>query len=303
MHGTYRNGGIKPARRRARPKAVLRLAVGAFAILFAALAACSGGTSEPTAGVPGTATPRPPPPTPTPDLVEIAGPVLDTALAVPLFEIGDSEHAGVARLTPRGGRTEVFINITRRARDVHRPVQVRTGTCEAPGKVEHVMEDIVNGKSISDIDVDLETLRGGGLVISAFETLDDQAPQIVCGSIPTGEEVFTIALEMMNDSGQTAVATLWPQGDVTVVALSSSSGPRMTPQPLLIHDGDCETVKSVSIPLIDMWDGRSLSRIDYTLSELLDGTLVIGLRKNPVFNDIVNACAVLPNRDQQSDGT
>ncbi|MBI2855678.1 MAG: CHRD domain-containing protein [Chloroflexi bacterium] len=119
------------------------------------------------------------------------------------------------------------------------------------------------------------------------------APVIVA---PVPSDVLLIALNEINDSGQSGWAKLVASGNDTHVTLSLSQG-TMTSGLAHIHTGPCDPLGGVEHPLTSFSNGSSVTLLEgVSLDSLLTGALAINAH-NADDPGIYTACGDIPDHD------
>ncbi len=124
---------------------------------------------------------------------------------------------------------------------------------------------------------------------------------------PDPEDVLTIALNELNGSGQSGVATLTGKGEQTEVVLNISAGTLET-ELVHIHSGQCgDNLGGVVHPLTSFADGAgvSVTTVDATLNSLRNGDFAVNSHKKgepPVYTTCGNIpggepVAMAPDRE------
>jgi hypothetical protein len=101
-----------------------------------------------------------------------------------------------------------------------------------------------------------------------------------------------VALEELNDSGISGVATLTVEEGVVVLVEVSLEGTE-GPNPVHIHSGTCADLGGVSIPLNDVEDGISSTEIEANVDQLFEGEFAINVHLSPEEADVYVACGDL----------
>jgi len=102
-------------------------------------------------------------------------------LEVPLAGMGGSSEHGVAVLKASGAKTVVTIKVSGGTADPQ-PSHFHTGTCDkySPRPL-YMLQSIVNGESTTTLDVPMDVLTKGDLVINVHRSLTDIATVAACG--------------------------------------------------------------------------------------------------------------------------
>jgi hypothetical protein len=134
-------------------------AVSAGAALIAGLAGCGGG-SEAGAGA--------------------------ANLSLRLPEQNSSGQDGTARFTSLdGGRTRVTLELTNPP-DVPQPAHVHSGTCDDLGNPVVALTSVEGGTSETEVEMSLEELEQGDLVIHAHKSEAEYDVSVACAPIERG---------------------------------------------------------------------------------------------------------------------
>src|SRR5690606_10086282 len=93
---------------------------------------------------------------------------------------------------------------------------------------------------------------------------------------PPGAPELSLTFIELNDSGVSGIATLYGDGDKTIVSIRvEDAGPN---HPAHIHKGDCSKLDPYpAYDLENVIDGRSTSIVDASLDDLLAGGYSIDL--------------------------
>ena len=164
------------------------LAVAAIAVGLIALTACqseetptvapTSTTAIPTATTAATAVVASPSSTPT-------GQVMVT-----LRGLGEATttQAGTATLVPMGEKTQVNIDVKAGPTGVEQPIHIHSGPCDRLGGIVHPLNNVVNGKSTTEVNATLASIVSGSLAINLHKSTTEIAVYTTCGDIgtPTG---------------------------------------------------------------------------------------------------------------------
>lgn len=104
----------------------------------------------------------------------------DDAIRIPLAAMNGSGESGVAILTPRGSKTLVQLQVHGGPGDPQ-PAHFHTGTCDnyAPRPL-YMLAAVVKGESTTTVDVPIEKLTAGNLVVNVHKSFDDIATVASC---------------------------------------------------------------------------------------------------------------------------
>ena len=106
------------------------------------------------------------------------------SVTVRLGQQNDSKESGTARLTPEGDKTKVVINLKGAPKGVQQPAHIHEGSCaKLDPKPKYPLQNVVDGKSTSEVPVKLDELTGGNLAINVHKSGEDLKTYVACGDI------------------------------------------------------------------------------------------------------------------------
>lgn len=202
----------------------------------------------------------------------------------------DGDQSGTARLTPKGDKTEVVLNIKPGAAGVEQPVHIHDGACPGVGAVKYPLTNIVDGKSTTTVDAPITALLTGSFSINAHKSAADINTYVACGGIPQG---VLLKLGPGRDADRSGNAVLLALGNKTEVDLFIKPQPPFA-QPAHIHEGACPNVGAVKFPLTSAQDGSSKTVVDASLADLTKGGFSINAHKSPDDINVYVACGAIP---------
>jgi len=98
----------------------------------------------------------------------------------PLDAMGNSGESGTATLTPDGSKTIVALQLKGGPGDPQ-PAHFHTGTCDNYGpRPIYMLRAVVHGTSVTTLDVPIEKLTAGDLVVNVHKSFDDIATVVSC---------------------------------------------------------------------------------------------------------------------------
>ena len=104
----------------------------------------------------------------------------DDAVRIPLASMNGSGESGVAILTPRGSKTLVQLQLHGGPGDPQ-PTHFHTGTCDKYGpRPLYMLAPVVKGESTTTLDMPINKLTAGDLVINVHKSFDDIATIASC---------------------------------------------------------------------------------------------------------------------------
>jgi hypothetical protein len=104
----------------------------------------------------------------------------DAPVKIDLGPMNGSGESGVAILTPQGSKTLVELHLKGGSGDPQ-PAHFHTGTCDNYGpRPLYMLRAVVKGNSSTTLDMPIEKLLGGDLVINVHKSFDDIATIASC---------------------------------------------------------------------------------------------------------------------------
>jgi hypothetical protein len=106
------------------------------------------------------------------------------SVTVRLAQQNKSKESGTAKLTPEGDKTKVEISLKGAPKGVSQPAHVHDGSCaKLDPKPKYPLQNVVDGKSTSEVPVKLDELTGGNLAINVHKSAEDAKTYVACGDI------------------------------------------------------------------------------------------------------------------------
>ncbi|MCH7593777.1 MAG: hypothetical protein IIB27_04640 [Chloroflexi bacterium] len=277
----------------------------AGAALALAAVACSSDDPAPTAVPPAPTSPPAPTeapavPTEAPAAMETLNTDADLAMVqvaasiiVPLGALNDSGQSGVAVLMDKGDTIEIVIDISPGAADVPQPIHIHAGSCDTLGDVAFALSNVVNGRSVTNVKASLAEITTGGFTINGHKSGDEIGVYIACGDVPRGDKASTFTLGSIDGSAQDGSVTFIDLGGETAVIISVGSAAAGLAQPVHIHEGTCDALGDVKFPLTNLVDGRSVTVIDQSISNVMRAGFAVNLHKSGDEIAVYTACGNL----------
>jgi hypothetical protein len=108
----------------------------------------------------------------------------DEALTLTLAEQAGSGQSGTATLTADGDdRTRVVVELSNPP-GPSQPSHVHSGSCDNIGDVVAPLESLDDGRSESLVELSLDELRRGGLIVHAHRSGAESKVSVACAEIP-----------------------------------------------------------------------------------------------------------------------
>jgi Cu/Zn superoxide dismutase len=111
-----------------------------------------------------------------------SGPKAVTVKLVPQNRSGES---GSAKLTPMGeDKTQVEISLKGGPKGTPQPAHIHEGSCaKLNPQPKYPLQNVVDGKSTSEVPVGIAQLTKGGLSINVHKSADELKQYVACGPI------------------------------------------------------------------------------------------------------------------------
>ncbi len=148
-------------------------------ILFVIVAISACASEEPGAAVsPPTAASVSPTPTP---LVSFSDG--ESRVVIHLSSVQGEGQTGTATFVSNGTTTIVEISIGPTSGEAQ-PIHIHAGICEDVGSVLHALQNVINGKSITTIDLSLSEIVAEGALVNVHASYADPSNYTACGKLP-----------------------------------------------------------------------------------------------------------------------
>jgi hypothetical protein len=106
------------------------------------------------------------------------------SMSVPLKAQNNSGERGTVKLTPMGDKTKVEISLRGEPKGVAQPAHVHEGSCaQLDPKPKYPLNNIVNGKSTSEVPAKLDELLGGNMAVNVHKSGDDIKTYVACADL------------------------------------------------------------------------------------------------------------------------
>lgn len=109
---------------------------------------------------------------------------MDAPMMMKLASIGSTGMKGSVTLTAKGDKTEVSVKLDGDAKGESHPAHIHVGTCPTPGGVMYPLTSIVEGKSVTLVDISIDDLwKSLPLAINVHKSAADIKTYIACGDL------------------------------------------------------------------------------------------------------------------------
>ncbi len=125
---------------------------------------------------PATTDMTPPPP------VVVTPPSAPQPITVILAAENKSGEAGTATVESMGNQTKVTIALTGASKAGTQPAHFHTGTCATPGPIKYPLTSVVNGASVSTLDITFSDFMASlPLILNVHKSAAEIAKYVACG--------------------------------------------------------------------------------------------------------------------------
>lgn len=108
----------------------------------------------------------------------------EKTVTFPINEQNASQESGQATLTESNGVLTVVLAMDGFVPDVSQPAHIHVGSCPDVGAVKYPLSNVVNGESITELDLTLEQLMGElPLAINVHKSAPEAAVYTACGDL------------------------------------------------------------------------------------------------------------------------
>jgi Cu/Zn superoxide dismutase len=108
-------------------------------------------------------------------------------MTVQMNQLHKSKETGTAKLTDIGDdKTRVELSLKGGPKGTPQPAHIHEGTCaKLNPQPKYGLQNVVDGKSTTEVPVPLAKLAAGGLAINVHKSADDIKTYVSCGNIAT----------------------------------------------------------------------------------------------------------------------
>jgi hypothetical protein len=101
-----------------------------------------------------------------------------------ISEQNDSGESGTATISEQNGELLVTLSMTGYPEDTPQPTHIHTGSCPDVGGVVYPLENVVNGESVTSIEVGIDDLREQlPLAINVHQSVPEASVYTACGDL------------------------------------------------------------------------------------------------------------------------
>ena len=106
------------------------------------------------------------------------------SITVKLGQQNKSGESGTAKLTPEGDKTKVEVSLKGAKKGMSQPAHIHEGSCaKLDPKPKDALQNVVDGKSTSEVPVSIADLQKGNLAINVHKSAEEVKVYVACGDI------------------------------------------------------------------------------------------------------------------------
>jgi|GEM_PF-833251 len=254
----------------------------------------------------------------------IAGTMNGNLLTLEMAQQSNSGQDGKATLTDMGnGKVKVVLDLNNGTTEPQ-PAHVHKGSCANLDPNPLIpLNDVVNGKSETEIEVSMQTLTSGH-AINVHKSAADLATYVSCADIQgmpgtmegtpgagmmgtpgvMGDgKSLTIDMAQQNNSNESGKTTFTDMGNGKVKVMIELNNGTTEPQPAHVHKGSCANLDpNPLIPLSDVVNGKSETEIEVSMATLTSGHAV-NVHKSATDISTYVSCGDIKGMSDMMEGT
>ncbi|MBC8452845.1 MAG: hypothetical protein H8D69_00065 [Chloroflexi bacterium] len=119
-------------------------------------------------------------PTPTPVITQTEG---VTQVVIHLSPTEGQGQLGTATFVSGGQNTSVEISVEPSTSEAQ-PIHIHSGVCTDVGAVIHALQNVVKGHSLTVIDLPIEQVFSGNVLVNVHESYANASNYTACGQLP-----------------------------------------------------------------------------------------------------------------------
>lgn len=140
-------------------------------------------------------------------------------LTVILNAQNNSQEKGVAILSEMNGKTRVVVNVNGAPAGSSQPMHIHVGSCPTPGAVKYPLNNLVNGKSETILDIAFAQLMSEvPLAINAHRSSTELKAYMSCGDLPIKEAMMKGATAKTDSMMNKEETSMVDKGDTMMKA-------------------------------------------------------------------------------------
>lgn len=106
------------------------------------------------------------------------------SISFKLTQLSLPGQSGVARVVENGSKVTVVLSLENEPATAVEPAHIHAGACPAPGAIKFSLNDVVAGRSSTDVDVDFDSLlKMLPLAINVHKSAADLKTYVACGNL------------------------------------------------------------------------------------------------------------------------
>ena len=120
-------------------------------------------------------------------------------LVVSLAMQNNSKESGEALIEDVGGKAKVTVKLSGAPRETSQPAHIHVGACPDPGAVKYPLTSVINGNSITQLEISVEELlKNLPLAVNVHKSAAEAKVYVACGDI-SGDKMMDKGDAMKSD--------------------------------------------------------------------------------------------------------
>jgi len=205
-------------------------------------------------------------------------------------------NAVTASFTARGDQSLVELNAPSSGAGIAQAAIIFEAFCNQPGITRFTLNNLVNGRSATMLNVPLATLLSGALNLDIKNSIRAGDGSLACASIP---EAWFIKLE---EGAQPGTVIAFAQAGGTEVDVFLKPGSPGTSQPAFIREGKCNDLGAIRYSLNPIVDGISKTFSSTRFIDFKKEKAALNVHKSVQDLETSVACGLLTPGDGEGKG-
>lgn len=201
-----------------------------------------------------------------------------------------------ATFTLRGEQSVVELNVPMNGAGSAQSAIIFEASCNQPGIMRYTLANIVNGRSLTTLNVPLPMLLGGALNLNIMNSTRASDGSLACAAIPEAQFI------KLTEGTQPGTMIAFSQSNGTEVDVFIKPGPIGVAQPALIRSGQCGDLGVIRYSLNPIVDGVSKTLFGVRFGDFKKEKGALNVHKSIQDLDTSVACGLITPEDVEKPG-
>lgn len=201
-----------------------------------------------------------------------------------------------ATFTLRGEQSVVELNVPMNGAGSAQSAIIFEASCNQPGITRYTLANIVDGRSLTTLNVPLPTLLGGALNLNIMNSTRASDGSLACAAIPEAQFI------KLTEGTQPGTMIAFSQSSGTEVDVFIKPGSVGVAQPALIRSGQCGDLGAIRYSLNPIVDGLSKTFFDVRFGDFKKEKGALNVHKSIQDLDTSVACGLITPEDVEKPG-